>query len=397
MNLLREHPRLVALGLGVQWLSVQVSLFFFGPRPSEVTPHFGVRFGNDSKRFLEGAESLLNGLLPAGKAIRYLGYDCFVATFLGSGLGLFGVVLAQVLLTSVAAYCLYRLACRLFDHRTGLLGAFLYIGYAEIHIWNFYILAESLFVSMVIISLYLVVTWRGWWRVTIAALVILFSSTIRPNGVILALPVGMYVLYSLFKARRHYVFLGAVGVFLVSVPIAIKLINAMLVYTPVLKYYARGTVIVNHQPSALMMTGVLPEHLTHIKNPLLGILFFIAAKPVYFLQLAGMKLWYFFLHIRPFYSDFHNYISLLVLVPSYALALVGMFSRCEYPSGMILLVSVCIFQSLVVAMTFADWDGRFLLVVLPIIFVFAARGAWSALDAARNWMNGIYMRKISPK
>jgi hypothetical protein len=384
MGRLRDNPRLVAIGLGIFWLAVQASLFFFGlPRLGGATPHFKVRLGADSSRYLNAAELLLHGKLPTGKAKRYLGYDLFVSLFLWSGLGKLGIVLAQALITGVAAYCLYRLARRLYDRRTGLLAAFFYIGYAEIHTWNFYILTDSLFVSMVIISLFVVVEWRGLWLSAVAGLVVLFTCTVRPNGFILAASIGTYALYSLWKTRRYKVFMGVACLFLVAFPVAIKLIDAMLVYSPILKHYARGAVMTGRQPSALTMPGIIPEGLTNVKSTLLAITLFIAAKPVYFLQLAGIKLRYFFLHTRPFYSAFHNYFSVLTLVPSYALALWGLFSRTDYPAERVLLISVIFFQSLIVALTLSDWDGRFLLVILPIVFVFASRGAWRLLDAVK--------------
>lgn len=392
---LRNNPGIIAIGLGVIWLAVQVGLFFFGPRNDLITPHYGIRHGIDTGRHLDAAESLISGKLPTGIAIRRLGYDLFVTFFLWSGLGQIGIVLAQALLTSVAAYCLYRLACRLYDHRTGLLAAFFYIGYAEIHAWNFYILTDSLFVSMVIISLFVVVEWRGLWLSAVAGLVVLFTCTVRPNGFILAASIGTYALYSLWKTRRYKVFMGVACIFLVTSLLAFKLVGDRLVYTPHIRHYVQGTIIYAYQPSALKMPGEPPVGLTVIESPLSRILFFIAEKPVYFLRLTVLKLWYLFLHTRPYYSDFHNYFTLLTLIPSYALAVWGLLSWTEYPAEKWLLVSVCFFQSLVVALSYASWDGRHLLVILPIVFLFSARGTWCALETVKARMDVTSKRKVS--
>lgn len=364
---------LIGSGLGVLWLTVQVGLFFL----------LGISHMGDSPRYLGAAESLLQGKLPTGKELSFLGYDLFVTFFFWSGLGEIGVVVAQVLLTSVAAYCLYRLACRLYDSRTGLLAAFFYIAYAEIHTWNFYILTDSLFISMLIISLFLVVERGGWWRTAIACLAVIFTSTIRPNGVVLLVSVGVYVLYSLWRAKKYKVFVGVAFGVAVASPIAIDLVGKMLAHASIIHIYASGKIISGYKGIVLKMPGVLPAPPPSIENPLFHILFFIASKPVYFLKLVGMKLWYYFLHARPFYSDFHNYFSVLTLFPTYVLAVGGVLSRTEYPAEKLLLISLCFFQSLVVALRFADWDGRHLLVILPIVFLFAARGAWRVLGAGK--------------
>jgi hypothetical protein len=281
----------------------------------------------------------------------------------------------------------------LYDLRTGLLAALFYICYAEIHSWNFYILPESLFVSMVIVSLFLVVAWRGWWRIAASLLVVLFTSALRPNGIVLIISIGIYVLYSLLRARRYRVFVLVACIFIATSPIVIKIVGGLLSYSPLIERYAQGRIIYGYEPLALKMPGVLPAGLQGMENPFLRIFYFIAEKPWYFLQLAGLKLWCFFLHARPYYSSFHNCFTVLTLVPSYALAAWGLLSRTRHPEEKLLLFSICFFQSLIVAVTHTSWDGRFLLVVLPIVFIFSAHGALCALEKGGEWIDAGRKRK----
>ncbi|MDZ7841055.1 MAG: hypothetical protein U5R46_09610 [Gammaproteobacteria bacterium] len=71
---------------GIAWLALQILLL----------SQEGIRYGNDSPRYIEAAEALLAGRLQAGKAISYLGYDAFVALFLGIGLGPPAIIIAQI-------------------------------------------------------------------------------------------------------------------------------------------------------------------------------------------------------------------------------------------------------------------------------------------------------------
>ena len=182
---------------------------------------------------------------------------------------------------------------------------------------------------------------------------------------------------------------------MVTSPITIKLITNNLVSATRVEYYATGNVMWAYPEGNLKMPGALPASLATVSNPLARILLFIAEKPGYFLKLAGMKLWYLFLHARPYYSDFHNYFLVLTLVPSYMLAAWGLMSRTDQPADKVLLVSICMFQSMIVALTNADWDGRYLLVILPIVFIFSARGTWCALAAVKSRMDVTNKRKVS--
>lgn len=372
------------LGLAVFWLAVQAWLFFYGPGTHLMASEFGVRHGRDTVRYLDAAALLLSGKIPAGLATRYMGYNLFVASILWVGLSHTAIVLIQAALTSVAAYCLYRVALKLYGSRTGILAAILYIGYAEIHAWNFYILTESLFTSMLIISLFLMMERREWWWMATALPVVLFTTFIRPHGVILLPSVGIYILYSLWKTRSYKALFGVACIFLLATPVAFKVVSHFLTFSDIAQKYADGIIISEYKSFHLTMPGVLPENIALAQNGFYQIFIFFIDKPGFLLKLAWMKLWYFFLHARPYYSSLHNYFLLLTLMPSYALATWGLAARADHPEGKLLLVLVCFFQALVVSLTMADWSGRHLVPILPIIFVFSAKGFWRLWDAGRK-------------
>ena len=385
------------LGLAVFWLAVQAWLFFYGPGTHLMASELGVRHGRDTVRYLDAAALLLSGKIPAGLATRYMGYNLFVAFILWVGLSHTAIVLIQAALTSVAAYCLYRVALNLYGSRTGILAVILYIGYAEIHAWNFYILTESLFTSMLIISLFLVMECREWWWMAAASLVVIFTFTVRPHGVIILPSVGIYILYSLWKTRSYKALFGVACIFLLATPVVFKVVSHFLTFSDIAQKYADGIIISEYKSFHLTMPGVLPENFTQAHNRLYQILIFFIYKPGFFLKLTGMKLRYFFLHTRPYNSIFHNYFSMLTLLPAYVLAIWGLMARANHPEGKLLLVLVCFFQALAVSLTMADWNGRHLLPILPIIFVFSAKGFWRLWDAGRKVYlntNGIGLKKL---
>lgn len=367
-----SQPRELKTGIGIAavWLAVQILLL----------ARNGIRTGGDTGRYLGAADALLRGAWPVDKATSYLGYDVFVALFRGGGLGSVGIVAAQIALSGIAAFCLYRLARRMYGARTGMLAALFFAAYPEIQTWNTYILTESLFVSMSIIALSLVVEAQRPWQIAFAALALIFACTVRPHAVILLPAVLTYVAYRLWLAR-HYRWLTVLGLAVaLTVPLALSVVGGMLAHETVLDHYVNGTIIWGYDALRLQMPGALAPGVTATTNPVGQILAFAADKPVYFLQLVGLKLWYQFLQARPYYSTSHNVFLVATLLPVYALALWGATRPVAHGGARLLLISVVVFQSLVVAVTFADWDGRHLLVILPFLFVFAAAGCRGILS-----------------
>jgi hypothetical protein len=376
---LRKNLSLAALGLGALWVVVQGGLFFI----------LGIRFASDTPRYLNAADTLLKGNWPGSVQVNYLTYDLLVAFHLWSGLGNAGIVLTQVLLTSVAAYCLYRLALKMYGRQTGLLAAFLYIGFAEIHTWNYYIIPESLFLSMTIISLFLVTEWRGWWSVPLSLLVLTLTFGLNPHSVSILLAVALYLVLTLWNQRMHKTLLVVLGIIVVLSPIVVNLVGRFADQYNLVANFLEGTVISAYKESAIKTPVNISAQLQDVSNPLFYMLLLIKESPMYFFQVLGMRLWYFFLHIRPYYSKVHNCVILATLVPSYALAAVGVLSRTSYSRERLMLLTVCGFQTVVVGLTFATWGGRYLLVLLPIVFLFAAHGMYKVWE----WAIGIRMQR----
>ncbi len=139
------NQQVLITALVTMWFAMQFWLFYTG----------GIRPAGDTGRYIGAAEILLSGHLPTGgKAMSYLAYDGFVAIFIAYDWGQAGIVIAQVLISGIAAFTLYLLASQLYDWRAGLLAAFLFVGFPDLQKWNYYILTESLFISTIIFITY---------------------------------------------------------------------------------------------------------------------------------------------------------------------------------------------------------------------------------------------------
>jgi len=366
------------LGLAALWVTMQFWLFYTG----------GIRPAGDTGRYLGAAEVLLSGHLPtSGKAMSYLAYDGIVAIIIGLGWGQAGVIFVQVLMSGIAAYTLYLLGKHLYDWRAGFVAAFLYVGFPDLQKWNFYILTESLFIATLIFTSYVILACKGWQRIIFGGLLVLLATFLRPNGFIVPLALILYVLVWLWQDGKRQLVGGILLIAVIVLSVASIWVGGMLSKEHVLNHYIDGTVIWGHPESALTMPGQAPDCSPAKGNALFEIACFVVAKPLYFIKLVGMKLFYFFLLARPYYSVPHNVIVLLFLLPVYTLAIIAWFrGRKEFVKWGFAAIIIFL-QALIVSFTFADWDSRHLEVILPLIFLFSSGGAVWLMDI-------LYVKKI---
>jgi len=86
------------------------------------------------------------------------------------------------------------------------------------------------------------------------------------------------------------------------------------------------------------------------------------------------------LNVRPFRSMAHNLVSLLVLVPCYASFVYSMISQKVKLQISVFAITYVFLHVLSVSITSDDWDGRFLIPILPVVFIVAGYGViniWS--------------------
>lgn len=351
------------LALSLLWIIVQLTMLGL----------FGIGYGGDTGRYLGAADGFLHGELPAGKSVFYLGYDLFVTVFMATPLGEAGIISGQLAVSALAALCMYKLGTHLYSARAGYLAALLYIGFLKLHPWNVYVLTDSLFISLTIISTYVLLTAKTMPHYTVAGGLIFFTTITRPDGIAVLLAALAYSLYALY-ARRQYRALGAVTlIVLTTLPLSWYAVGKIITNEDLLYHYELGAVIWSYEPLYQSMPGELPASAENSNNPLNALIAFVWEKPVFFVSLAVTKLWYEIIHVRPFHAPLHNFLILATVIPLYVLAFLGLRQPVA-TNVKLYLLAVLAFKAGIVAFTFADWTGRFLLHVMPIILLLAAGG-----------------------
>ena len=345
----------------------------------------GVKAGGDTGIYVDGAAALLNGQPLTARQPSYVGYIAVVAAFQAVGAGLAGLVIAQVAAAVVAAVAVYRLAVELGGRLAGSLAVLWFAFDINTNRWHAYILSDSLYASVLVIGVWLV--YRAGLKsqapspkpqapslkpYASASVVLLAAGLIRPEGWFV---IPAAVLYWVFRtdgtAGRKMAALGAglvacLGLYGVVAPRLGGNLQAvgpaeMLRSGQTIWEYDRWRVAMPDDPVWASQTGSGAAVVYAVRHPISTV------------KLMAARLLVHAVHVRPYYSRAHNLVIAAWLLPLYAVAIAGAWAQRRNPllwwCGLALAT-----QALVVALTHADWDGRYLAHVMPLVYPFAACG-----------------------
>lgn len=116
---------------------------------------YGIKFVNDSPRYLNYALNLRQGFYIEPHNFWYFGYVLFIYVIKLFNQTYFAIIISQYVLGYLAVIAIYETGLILFNNRIrALLPALLYIGFFEIPAWNSYILSEPFYISFTCFSIY---------------------------------------------------------------------------------------------------------------------------------------------------------------------------------------------------------------------------------------------------
>ncbi|WP_151086360.1 hypothetical protein [Hymenobacter baengnokdamensis] len=318
------------------------------------------------------------GTLAGGHYGYYAGYSLFISLFLKTGLGLMGVGLGQVALSGLAAQAFYATMRRLTGGHwpTAALATAALVSWVEVQAFNPFILTESLFTSFLLFGLWAMARVRDRRSGAVAAAILCYTATIRPNGFVALAAAALVGLHHLWQQGRRG---WAVAWLLVLAVLAGVGLNRIVTAFNLIATYAAGTVIFDYPPTAVERPASLaipPAAWLPISQ--LG--WFIAHNFGYFSKLCLLKAIYFLGFPRPWYSTLHRVWVIVSLVPLYTLAGLGMLKRPAAhlaPSYAGLAIAL---QISVVMMTVEEWGARFSGPFIPYWLLLAALGAQPTLQ-----------------
>lgn len=340
----------------------------------------GVQYWLDSERYLLGAESILNGTSIIGRGNQYFGYMIFIALIKFIGLPLEFVLIFQIIISIIAAFTLFNLAKYITGNSiSGYVAISLYMLNPFINTWHTFILTESLYSSCVIFScwaFYKVLKFRSYKYIIIFIIILLSTIFIRPNGwIFLPIFICFFIFYSKLKLKVKIssviiIFFSFI-ILANSIPTLQKAIN---VTTPI-ELMKKGEVIWGHPE---LRTEMPKEEIKNQENWSQGYKYIIK-HPFACSKLAFLRVGNMFIQVRSHHSTIYKAHILLWIIPAYFLAFLGII---KYRKSMIMRIflAVIVGHAFIVALTYATHESRFLIYILPLIYLLSGCGFISVLQ-----------------
>ena len=339
----------------------------------------GVKLGNDSIFYLREAQYVIDGTASIMDYKSKFGYIAFLIPFLYFDIPLINIVFFQIFLTTISAWCLYKISSNYFCELSGIICLALFLFYFPLQIRNFYILTEMLFINLTIFLTYFLVFFKRSYLPTISFLLFALIS-IRPNGVLYLFSI-LICTYIFFIQNKKYPYLLSYSVILIILLIPIvNLMNSYMVDLDLINSInTKGIVwgwsfennrICEHDGQCLSIKFINHDY----KNNLIGVFQFIVNNFINFAYVFLLKIFWLLARIRPYYSDLHNFYILILNLVIYPGFIYGFMRRPKNIFSLNIILCFILLSIFLVGLTFADWSGRFSLYFLPFIMIFSSYG-----------------------
>ncbi|MGV9011749.1 MAG: hypothetical protein ACOH13_04055 [Flavobacteriales bacterium] len=303
------------------------------------------------------AEQILRGDLSGLAHYRlYSAFVLFLVPFLALGLPV-AAVIAQAGLGVMAAFAMRQIVHALDGTAWQADMAFgIFLLLYPLQTWTLALYSESFFVSVSVLFLAEAMRQKiTWWRFVAMALVVFFA---RPVGILFIAPlIARAVSIQLGLKRGHLIQATSLALLLA------------LLFLPILDADLLGVVVEGHA------IGGFPKY-PGLGQPFQGAA--LAGAEMQLIHVHGIGSWcslvserigWLLFAARPYFSTLHNaLISPVALL--YPFALITVFRR-RRQTRIMALAAVLLLNIVVVGLTFAEWNGRFLVPMLPVFIVLA--------------------------
>ncbi|MCV9385322.1 glycosyltransferase family 39 protein [Reichenbachiella ulvae] len=321
---------------------------------------------------------MTEGKWPNGRALFYSSYLIVLAiAYIVLG-GVEYVFVFQILCALISLVCLYKITQKISgSNQMAFISGVLYLCWFKFFQWNLILYTESLFTSFVVITAYIIFTKKGRIRILLAPMVIVFTVFLRPTGMGLLVAVLAIIMNLIFQKKNINRLGKALVVLFVMV---LFLIGMNIILRPFvdsfIDSYAKAEIL---YPNQSLFLNVAEDFKLPPQDcsPIVKMLLVWYENPIYMMRLTGLKVLLFLFHAKPYYSVFHNIYIFSCLIPLYFFALRGCRVNKCYT---IFSFSFLFFQVFTVGLTSENWDGRFLLPVIPLLVVLATLGVYQALE-----------------
>lgn len=345
-SIFRKINKKPLVSLSAIWIIVQFSIFMLN----------GINTDNEAIRYIQnGTKILAEHRIIAGH-LFYSFYSLLIAINLFFTKSFIPIVILQLGLNALATISFYKVAKSLTTKNIALLVSIILIIFYPIQQWNFYLYTESIFISEIIILLYLFLNLDFNKRISFVYVSSLFIVTFftRPSGVYLSIPVLAFVILN-YKLLLKNKILSSLFIIIILV-----LISKSYLYN-------------SHSLNQLTNKAIHKSWIIYGYDKI-GISSNPDDRFKYISEIVFKRFIYYFGMIRPYFGRIHN-ITLVLFYPIYLFAIFGIIAKTNSKRKikLIILLIIAAFTTGSI-LTFINWHGRFIAPIIPLILILAAIG-----------------------
>ena len=277
----------------------------------------------------------------------------FSQIFSNSGIFMVGI---QSIFVIMAAYAIFSLAEEYGGTKAGWISVSFYLLAPMLTQWTRYILTESIFYSLIVVGLRLVTLKVSWSQLPIIPVILLLIA-LRPNGIIIACAIlSIYVLLKCYKNSIRtisiisiWTFCGLFGVLLLSG----GGVSGDSVQSSIFEKTIEGNVIYGVTEMNIRMPqpdGLDRSNLAHLR--------YILENPYANVKIGLLRIYWELKQTRPWYSTSLNLFLIITMSVFYAFSFIGLAKIWREPLAKAIVI-LTLPSALLVALTWAIWEGRF--------------------------------------
>lgn len=321
-----------------EWLTMDL--------PRGIRLLFTAVLGGDSSRYLDG---------PIGdETFPYASYIAITQLITATGATPLGVVMFQMLVSVVAGRCLLALGTQFYTPFSGWFAASWFLLYFQIAQWTRYILTESLFFSISIIIMWLVLhQYRRYWMKWMLLLPLLLLMTfMRPNGLMLVGSLATFLLLKKFGTALSLIAISVLWPVIIGIQRTVPLFTSHN-DSQIFDRFVGGEVFWNQTEFQRSMPAPA--------EPILSLgdfTLYLLNHPFDSLTLVLSRIGWELIQVRAWNADYYNLVLIASMFVFYALATLGWYKK-RGTSLNLFVWSVTVPSVVLIGFTWAIYEARF--------------------------------------
>ena len=335
---------------------------------------FGIVTNFEAEKYISEAQRFMDsGSFSAPRYWFYCITIFIIVLALKLKIGLAGAFVIQSLLNICAYLYFYSSLKKLFQIPLTPLFIIIYLLFFwPYQDWVVYLFTESAFFSLLLILTATLIRYKpdNLKNMLIALLALILVIISRPLGILFAGSIFIYIFYSANKRWKTILSFFSL-LMLISSFYIINTIFSTIKDWHITQAFEQESIICD-------LPGTVQSHikldLAISGKPVFQLFYYVTHNFSHFLHFAGVKLQYFFLMTRPYYSKAHNYFLLFNTIIIYLLILGGFFvKQANFSKAISLfLISSIALYTLTIIFQCDDYHNRFILSIYPFFVILAA-------------------------